>query len=296
MRKQEEQYGRFPTSWVKGTSTLPKAPFTLTKDQISIADRRAMSVHVPYGFDWRPHAIFGNPGGMKMKSHEWKQVVTSGVLKFCLRNSIASKQQHTMFNLFDIIRELCAECVDSSRLEELKSSVQEALALVERAFPMSLQVIVFHLLQHLPFFVGCYGPIYGFWMYPYERFNSWIARRVTSRRHPESTVVETYRLCEWAHFMEIAGHLPIGATSTCSVVEDNVLLHPQSDSSVLELTDEVVCQLQTYYAENKGDETKVLAEIAQYAVRKKHLTYFDHHNRKVKLSATELQIFLCRNN
>lgn len=90
--------------------------------------------------------------------------------------------------------------------------------------------------------------------------------------------------------MEIAGHLPIGATSTCSVVEDNVLLHPQSDSSVLELTDEVVCQLQTYYAENKGDETKVLAEIAQYAVRKKHLTYFDHHNRKVKLSATESEI------
>ena len=80
VRKQEEQYGRFPTSWVKGTSTLPKAPFTLSKDQISIADRRAMSVHVPNGFDWRPRAIFGSPGGMKMKSHEWKQVVTSGVL------------------------------------------------------------------------------------------------------------------------------------------------------------------------------------------------------------------------
>ena len=38
------------------------------------------------------------------------------------------------------------------------------------------------------------GPEYGTWMYPYERFNSWICKRVLNRAIPEVTVVETYRV------------------------------------------------------------------------------------------------------
>ena len=39
-----------------------------------------------------------------------------------------------------------------------------------------------------------YGPVYGTWMYPYERFNSWICKRALNRAFPEVTVVETYRV------------------------------------------------------------------------------------------------------
>ena len=45
-------------------------------------------------------------------------------------------------------------------------------------------------------------------MYPYERFNCWITRRVLNRRFPESNVIETYRLSEWATFMKVSGQLP----------------------------------------------------------------------------------------
>ena len=51
-------------------------------------------------------------------------------------------------------------------------------------------------------------------MYPNERFNSWVTRQVLNRRFPESTVIETYRLSEWAHFMETSDQLPEGATLT----------------------------------------------------------------------------------
>lgn len=51
-------------------------------------------------------------------------------------------------------------------------------------------------------------------MYPYERFNSWVMRRVLSRRFSESVVIETYRLSEWANFMEISGQLPEGTALT----------------------------------------------------------------------------------
>ena len=39
-----------------------------------------------------------------------------------------------------------------------------------------------------------FGPVYGTWMFPFERFNSWICRRVLNRSSPEATVLETYRV------------------------------------------------------------------------------------------------------
>ena len=47
-------------------------------------------------------------------------------------------------------------------------------------------------------------------MYSFERFNSWISRRALNRRYPESTVIETYRLHEWTHFLQITHQLPQG--------------------------------------------------------------------------------------
>ena len=117
----------------------------------------------------------------------------------------------------------------------------------------------------------------GFWMYPYERFNSWITRRVTNRRYPEATVMETYRLSEWAHFMEVAGKLPDGAASA-SVLD----LSPQdvSHSMCSDLTDEQVDQLESIY----GDEKCNFTRAAEF---RNNITYMDHHKRVVRLTTAE---------
>ncbi len=39
-----------------------------------------------------------------------------------------------------------------------------------------------------------FGPLHATWMYTYERFNCWLHRRVMNRRHPEATLMETYRV------------------------------------------------------------------------------------------------------
>ena len=56
------------------------------------------------------------------------------------------------------------------------------------------EVITMHLIHHLVDGVKQDGPVYGWWMYPYERFNSWICRRALNRYHPEAIVIETYRV------------------------------------------------------------------------------------------------------
>lgn len=211
VRREEKSRNRFRSSWiVDDTDKLPPAPFALSRDEISLADERAKSIIVHASFDWRPRAFFSKKAGMK--AHEWKEVTTNGILKFCLRGMLGRNQRQTLYKLFDVIRDVCAEDVNIDMTNNLEKAVHHALALFERDFPVSLQVIVFHLLHHLPMFVKRFGPVYSFWMYPYERFNSWISRRVLNRRYPESTVVETYRLSEWANFLEVSNHLAEGAT------------------------------------------------------------------------------------
>ena len=295
VRKQEQQSQRFRSAWPKGESgTLPKAPFTLTKQEVALADQRAKSIHVPFGTDWQPRAIFGNPGGMK--SHHWKEVATTGILKFCLRKMLNSKQRLSLFTLFDLLTDLCGEDMDSRCIDELEKRVHHALVLIERDFPVSLQVIVFHLLHHLPMFVRHFGPVYSFWMYPYERFNSWVSRRVTSRRYPEAVVVETYRLSEWAHFMEIAGQLPDGATTgvyAATLLGDHDEVSPQchSQSQEIELSDQQFDQLKATYVANSAHQTEGgLEDVSRSATRKKHFTYTDHHYRNIKFAAAEVEL------
>ena len=51
-----------------------------------------------------------------------------------------------------------------------------------------------HLIRHVADGIQEFGPVYGTWMYPYERFNSWICQRVLNRSNPEATILETYRV------------------------------------------------------------------------------------------------------
>ena len=210
VRMEEKRRNRFRSSWItKEGSKLPAAPFVLSKEQLVLANERAVRVLVPAGFDWRPRAIFAKPAGMK--SHEWKQVATHGILKFCLRNTLGHRQRQSLFQLFDVLSKICLEVMSSDVVDKLKEDVHIVLACIERDFPMSIQVITLHLLHHLPLYLERFGPVYSFWMFPFERFNSWISRRVLNRRYPESNIVETYRLSEWAQFMHVTGHLPDGS-------------------------------------------------------------------------------------
>ena len=84
VRKEEKNLGRFKAAWVEDDrKKLLHAPFALSNDEVLLADRRAGSVSVPSSFDWRPRQFFSNTTGMK--AHEWQEVATNGILKFCLR-------------------------------------------------------------------------------------------------------------------------------------------------------------------------------------------------------------------
>ena len=287
VRKQEQELHRFSSAWLSDRhTTLRGSPFTLSTEEISLANERLKQVKVPSRFDWNTKPFFSKP--YVMKSHQWKQVAVHGVLKYCLRDMLGSTQRQSLFNFLDVLSLLCAEEVDMQAHENLNSTVHKALVLIERDFPLSLQVIVVHLLHHLPKYISRFGPVYNFWMYPYERFNSWVTRRVMSRRFPESTVIETYRLSEWAHFMELSGQLPDGAVLTplASRIDTQESMSEDEAGLEFELDDDVLLNLKILY-DSVVDETSFVTNIQRTALRRKYVTRTTASGRLINISSTE---------
>lgn len=251
VRMDEKERKRFRSSWVKtsrdGDKTfVPPAPFSISSNDLIVANQRSMNVKAPAGVDWRPLKLFGKDAS-RLKSNGWKHVLTSGILKFCIRGLLGKDQEATLNELCDVASLLCAEQIQMDNMDGLEYRVHRVLSLMERDFPACIHVITLHLLHHLPAFIRRFGPVYGFWMYPMERFNNWIKNRVLNRRYPEATVLETYRLYELSFHLQLTNQLPIGATvdisaftddNTSDDIEDNNQqnsLHNHGSPSILSL-------------------------------------------------------------
>lgn len=205
----------------KSQSNESTLPFMLTKDELSEADRRANSIHVPIDFGLKPSPFISKPGSLK--SHDWKQIATQGILKFCLKNTLSERCRKTLFIVLDSLTNLCHEHVSVEDIDQIEVDLNRALALLERDFPLSLANITTHILHHIPDGIRRYGPVYGTWMYVFERFNSWICKRALNMRYPESTVIETFIIHDWCNFMVSSGRIPnvTNAVATDTVIQED---------------------------------------------------------------------------
>ena len=159
----------------KKTEKVFPLPYVLTPEEIKVADRRANSLHVPQGFGLKPSPFIGKSGSLK--SHDWKQIASSGILKYCLRDCLSNKCRTTLFYLLDCISEVCSECQSVDKLDDIDKELNSALDALEQCFPLHLLTITTHILRHIVAGIKQYGPVYGTWMFVFERFNSWICKR-----------------------------------------------------------------------------------------------------------------------
>ena len=91
MRKSEEVLGRFDSSTCtpaslgkRKRSPAISLPYCLTKEQLKLADERAVSIITPSHVDFKPGAMFCKP--TYMKSHDWKQVYVHA----CINSHVAT--------------------------------------------------------------------------------------------------------------------------------------------------------------------------------------------------------------
>ena len=187
-----------------------QCPYELSSIQLKTADDRACNIRVPQGFGC---TIFSK--STTMKSHDWKQVVSQGILKYCLRGILGENQRRTLFQLLDSMQEICNEKLSLDDLNDIEMRLNKTMALLERVYPITLQNITTHILHHVIDGIRRFGPIYGTWMFVFVRFNSWICKRALYRSHPENSAIETYIIFEWCQFMMLSGK-----AGTCTPISD----------------------------------------------------------------------------
>lgn len=198
--RQNESAKSKTTTYTDEIKNSMKNLWVLSSTERVTADSRAASLRVPMNFGFKPGPIFSKPAGLK--SHDFKQL-TCGILKYCLAGLLAESQRNTLFLLLDALCEICSEKQNVRQINLLAERVDIALALFERDWPISLQNITTHLLHHIvPLSIKRFGPVYGTWMFCFERFNSFLCKRSLNKRFPELAAVETYRIFDWVQYMK----------------------------------------------------------------------------------------------
>ena len=63
-----------------------------------------------------------------------------GVLKFCIHDMLAKQQEQTLFLFLDTLTSVLAESHHPGKLASLNDDLNTAMTLLERDFPISIQV------------------------------------------------------------------------------------------------------------------------------------------------------------
>ncbi|XP_062609392.1 uncharacterized protein LOC134271156 [Saccostrea cucullata] len=185
-------------------ANLTPTPWSLSKEQLKLADARAASVTYSSGYDISPGPHFSKPWTLRTMNSKI-QFVTSGALAWCIRVFLPNQQEETLFIIVNLIKRMVSPQLTEEDIPSLQEDVHTGLAMFERDFPLSMQNLVTHLLHHIVDGFSTFGPLYGRWLFPYERANGWITRQCLKKGAEESTVMETYAVYEWCMYMVMSG-------------------------------------------------------------------------------------------
>ena len=72
-------------------------------------------------------------------------------MKFCLRGLLGDKQRQSFFKLLDVLALLFQDSISADDLSNIDMEVNLVLAMLERDFPISVQVSVSFLYIYMPY-------------------------------------------------------------------------------------------------------------------------------------------------
>ena len=89
------------------------------------------------------------------------QFVTQNVAAWCIRGLLHKQQEDTLFRLFDTIKKLIQPSYSTEELPALIAETSTAVALLERDFPLTLQVNSFYVVQYKKKYTNIFKVIFG---------------------------------------------------------------------------------------------------------------------------------------
>ena len=108
-----------------------------------------------------------------MKSHDC-HILIEQLLPIAIRNLLPDNVTAVLIELSSFFRQLCAKSLSLLDLDKLQSRIILTLCHLEMLFPPSFFTIMVHLTCHLAGEAKLGGPVHYGWMYPIERYMSFL--------------------------------------------------------------------------------------------------------------------------
>jgi Domain of unknown function (DUF4218) len=156
----------------------------------------------------------GNAGHGKLKADQWRTVCTVNFVITLIRiwGQVGSTPTQE-----EILRNFLA-LVTAVRWATMRSTSEERIAIVEEQLQIYLTTLVkiystkvlkpkFHLALHLPELLRAFGPVHGWWCFPFERYNGILQRKNKNNKRGGSSNVDTTQFL--ANFGESLGQLEL---------------------------------------------------------------------------------------
>ncbi|OMO57751.1 Transposon, En/Spm-like protein [Corchorus capsularis] len=187
-----------------GKVFMPKASFTLTKEQINDVCRWVKQLKFPDGYVSNiarkvqddDNKFYG------MKSHDC-HVFMQRLLPIAFRDLLSTPIWEAITELSHFFRDICSTDLRVEDMEELETNIVVTLCKLEKIFPPGFFDSMEHLPVHLAYEAKVGGPVQFRWMYPFERCMHHFQKKATNRSSVEASICESYIVEEISTFCSL---------------------------------------------------------------------------------------------
>jgi len=155
----------------------------LTMEKLRVAQERMKHVDLPSDIGRIPAKIaIGNDGFSNLTADQWKtfiMVYSTTVLWDMLDNN----DRKILGHFVRVCNLLVARIITEDDLKEAQERLRDMAYLIEHEYGPEFITSNIHLALHIPDCCRDYGPIYSFWLFPFERLNGYIGKIFTCFGH-----------------------------------------------------------------------------------------------------------------
>ena len=154
----------------------------LSMEQLRVAQKRMDHVELPSDIGRIPPKIaIGNDGFSNLTADQWKtfiMIYSTNILWDMLDNS----DRKILGHFVRACNLLAARFITEDDLKEAQERLKDMAHLIENTYGPEFITSNIHLALHIPDCCRDYGPIYSYWLFPFERLNGYIGKVLTLHR------------------------------------------------------------------------------------------------------------------
>ncbi|GBC16225.2 hypothetical protein GLOIN_2v1848891 [Rhizophagus irregularis DAOM 181602=DAOM 197198] len=178
----------------------------LTMEQLRVAQNRMDNIDLPSDIGRIPPKIaIGNDGFSNLTADQWKTFIMIYSTSI-LWDMLDDNDRKILGHFVRACNLLVARFITDDDLKEAQERLKDMAYLIEYTYGPEFITSNIHLALHIPDCCRDYGPIYSFWLFPFERLNGYIGSYPNSNRQIEpelmkivlkNTLVDYHLSCKW---------------------------------------------------------------------------------------------------